>query len=85
MSLAQIETFVAVVETGNVTRAADRLRIAQPALSRQIRGLEDELGTPLFARTSRGMTLLPEGERFLEHARRILDEVAAARRITSKR
>ncbi len=79
MSLAQIETFVAVAETGNVSRASARLRVAQPALSRQIRSLEDELGAPLFARTSRGMCLLPEGEVFLEHARRILAEVDAAR------
>jgi DNA-binding transcriptional LysR family regulator len=79
MSLAQIETFVTVAETGNVSRASARLRVAQPALSRQIRSLEDELGTELFARSARGMTLLPSGELFLAHARRILDAVDAAR------
>jgi DNA-binding transcriptional LysR family regulator len=79
MSLGQIETFVTVAETKNMSRAAERLRIAQPALSRQIRGLEEELGTRLFARTPHGMALLPEGEVFLEHARRILAEIAAAR------
>jgi hypothetical protein len=52
--------------------------VAQPALSRQIKSLEDELGAPLFARTPRGMSLLPEGEIFLLHARRILADVEAA-------
>ena len=79
MSLAQIETFVAVAETGNVSRASARLHVAQPALSRQIRSLEDELGAALFARTARGMKLLPSGELFLAHARRILEAVDAAR------
>ena len=79
MSLSQIETFVIVAETRSVSRASLRLRVAQPALSRQIRNLEDELGTALFARTPRGMELLPDGEIFLEHARRILAGVEAAR------
>jgi len=75
VSLAQIRYFVAVAEEGNVGRAAVRLRVAQPALSRQIRSLEDELGARLFERTPRGMVLAPPGEVFLGRARRILGEI----------
>jgi DNA-binding transcriptional LysR family regulator len=80
MSLAQIEYFVAVAKEGHVGRAANALRIAQPAVSRQIRRLEDELGAALFVRTPRGMALSDAGHVFLGHARSILDGVRAAER-----
>ena len=79
MSLAQIQYFVTVAEEGNVSRAAKRLRVAQPPLSRHIKSLEDELGAPLFERNARGMRLLPHGEVFLTHARKILEAVTEAR------
>ena len=78
VSLSQIRYFVAVAEEKNVGRAARRLRIAQPPISRHIRSLEDELGAALFTRTARGMELLPAGEVFLDRARKILDAVDEA-------
>ncbi len=78
VSLAQIRYFVAVAEEGHVGRAARRLHVAQPPVSRQIRALEVEIGAQLFERTPRGMTLLPPGRVFLEHARAILAAVDRA-------
>jgi DNA-binding transcriptional LysR family regulator len=79
VSLVQLESFVAVAEEGHVGRAAKRLHVTQPPLTRRIRSLEDDLGVALFERTPRGMRLSTHGERLLDRARRILAEVAEAR------
>ena len=80
MSLLQFKYFVAVAEEGNVTRAARRLFVSQPPLSRQIRLLEHDLGTPLFERTRSGVRLLEPGQILLDHARLILAQVERAAR-----
>jgi DNA-binding transcriptional LysR family regulator len=79
VSLAQIQYFVAVAEQGHMRRAAEALRIAQPAISRQIRQLEAELGADLFVRTPYGMRLSTPGRLFLEHAQAILATLDNAR------
>lgn len=68
MELRQLRTFLCLAELGSLTRAADQLRIAQPALSRQIRMLEEEIGLPLFIRHSRGMQLTEAGAELLRFA-----------------
>ena len=72
MELRHLRYFLAVGEALNFTRAAARLRVAQPALSRQIQDLEDEIGVDLLRRGSRGVMLTPEGRLFLEEVRELL-------------
>ena len=76
MSLQQLQYFVAVAEEEHVTRAAERLHVSQPPLSRQIQALEDELGQPLFERAGRGIVLTAFGRYFATQASAILDHVA---------
>jgi DNA-binding transcriptional LysR family regulator len=72
MELYQLRTFAAVAEFGHVTRAAEKVHISQPAVSAQIKALEDELGVPLFERTPAGMLLTAPGKRLLALAERVL-------------
>src|SRR5262244_2910319 len=89
MELRHLRYFVAVAEMENVSRAAtQKLHVAQPSLSRQIRDLEDEVGVPLFERTSKSVRLTDAGRVFLEEARAILklagDAVLKARDVAGK-
>jgi DNA-binding transcriptional LysR family regulator len=72
MELRHLRYFVAVAEALNFTKAATHLRLAQPALSRQVSDLEEELGVDLLKRTSHGVLLTAEGKLFLEDARAML-------------
>src|SRR5579864_3513554 len=78
MELRHLRYFVAIGEEQHYGRAARRLRVAQPALSRQIQDLEEELGFKLFERLPRGVKLSVAGKLFLQDARRILQEVNEA-------
>jgi len=80
LDLRKLRYFIAVAEELNFGRAAARLHIAQPVLSRQIRTLETELGVTLLNRDSRGATLTPAGSRLLDGARFLLAEAEALRK-----
>lgn len=79
MEFRQLRYFVAAAELQNIARAAEKLNVSQPPVSRQIRALEYELGADLFLRTTRGVELTNAGERFLKDARRLLSDADAAR------
>src|SRR5690242_15274567 len=79
MDVVQLKTLIHVAELGSLSKAADRLNIAQPALSRQIRLLEDELGVFLFDRPGRGMVITEVGREVLDHATRVMAELEAIR------
>lgn len=81
LNTQQLETFIQVAENLNFARAAEVLNITQSAVSRQVQGLEEELNTKLFYRTTRTVSLTPEGTIFLEHAKQVLGQlhIAAAR------
>ena len=78
MELRHLRYYVAVAEALNFTKAAALLRVAQPALSRQVRDLEDEIGVDLLIRSPRGVTLTAEGNLFLAEARDLLQRAEAA-------
>ena len=78
MELRHLRYFVGVAETENVSRAASKLHVSQPALSRSIRDLEDELGFVLFERTAKSVRLTEPGRVFLKEAREVLQRVEEA-------
>ena len=79
MELRQLRTVLAIAETGSLTKAAELLHVVQPALSRQLKQLEDELGTPLFERNRLGMVLTVPGRRFVDQVRVSLKGLNEAR------
>src|SRR5713101_347895 len=75
MELRSLAYFVRIAELGSITRAASHLRLAQPALTRHVQRLEEELGVALFTRANRGVRLTEAGQLLLESAIRILRDV----------
>lgn len=87
MELRQLRYFLAIADSGSFTKAAEKVFVAQSALSHQLAQLEDELGTPLFHRSRRGVELTEAGQRFFPHAVAILrqtEEAAASARSVSQ-
>src|SRR5947209_1303315 len=80
MELHQLRYFVAVADEGNFSRAAAKVRVAQPSLSQQIRKLEAEIGQPLFDRLPRSVVLTEAGRCLLDYARQILASIGDAQR-----
>jgi LysR family nitrogen assimilation transcriptional regulator len=78
MELRSLFYFVRIAELGSITRAAAHLQIAQPALTRHIQRLEDELDAPLFTRANRGVRLTEAGQKLLDSAQRILRDIERA-------
>src|SRR5262245_32049781 len=72
MELRQLRYFVAVAQAGNISRAAQKIFLTQPALSRQIKALEDEIGLCLLERQAHSIRLSPAGESLLQEARELL-------------
>ncbi|WP_020656664.1 LysR family transcriptional regulator [Massilia niastensis] len=79
MDLKQLHALLVVADVGSVTRAADILHIVQPAVSRQLRLLEEDFGTPLFERSRNGMALTDAGQILVDYARRAMHELERAR------
>jgi LysR family transcriptional regulator, nitrogen assimilation regulatory protein len=79
MELRQLRYFVAIVDHGSLSRAAGVLHVAQPALTQQLRQLEEELGARLLHRSAQGVTTNDAGKLFYQHAQAILKQVADAR------
>jgi len=82
VELRHLRYFVAVAEMKNVSRAALKLHVSQPALTRQIRDLEDELGVQLFERTGKAVNLTDAGRLFLKEACTVLERTDEAVRKT---
>ena len=83
MELRLLHYFLAIAEEGSINRAAERLRVSQPSLSRQLQALENQLGHRLVQRTARGATLTATGEALVQHARKIVALEAATAEVVA--
>jgi DNA-binding transcriptional LysR family regulator len=84
MQFDQIETFLAVLTYGGFHKAAEALRVSQPAISARIRALEESLGVPLFARDGNALSLSAAGKALRPHAEQLLRQVALARQVVNE-
>ncbi len=81
MNILYLKYAVEVAKTGSINKAAETLYVAQPNVSRAIKELETSLGIVIFDRTSKGMTLTPDGERLMQYARNILNQIDEVEKI----
>ncbi|MFC3216783.1 LysR family transcriptional regulator [Comamonas sp. JC664] len=79
MDFKQLKAFLTVADTGSVTRASELLHVVQPAVSRQLKLLEEDLGCALFERERHGMVLTEQGQELASYARRAFGELEKAR------
>jgi LysR family transcriptional regulator, nitrogen assimilation regulatory protein len=79
MDIRQLRAFLTIAETGNITKAAESLNLVQPAVSKQLRGLEEDVGAKLFERERHGMVLTDAGKSLQGYARRVMLELDRAR------
>jgi DNA-binding transcriptional LysR family regulator len=80
MNIRQLKQFIAIAETGNISRSAKQQNISQPALTRSMQNLEDGLGVELIERKANGVFLTPYGEHFLDYARSMVSDAERAKR-----
>src|SRR4051794_2200316 len=85
MEITQIETFLAVASLGGFHRAAETLRVTQPAVSARVKALEESLGVELFVRSPKGLTLSDAGRTLRPHAEQLLRMAAVARQSVHQR
>ena len=84
MTIQQIRYALEVKNRGSITKAAKALYTSQPNLSNSIKALEEELGFPIFFRTTSGMTLTEEGQRFFQHSKNLLWELESIQMLGSR-
>lgn len=84
MNIKHLEFFAAVAQYGSINKAAQALYISQPHLSHIIKDIESDVGFDLFERTKHGVTLTPDGQKFLEHSQVILREMESLKQFTKK-